>query len=319
MSLTSPDPDLPHCYSAYGMTVLSSFPLEELAYGAPLPPGAATLTIRDGDVALPPQLRDTPSGYVFEPSGSTFFWEGVGAFHVSATGNAVTIDRPGDVDDDLVAFPLLGPILSEVMRRQGFFALHASGAAIDGAGFALLADKGTGKSSSAGALLRGGARLLSDDLVAIDPATGLIRPGFAQIKLEAPSFAHQMPHPGWVARPHVHDRIDKVRVLLPDMMAEGDTPARAFYVLERGTEERAQFDPLPPTEALPALLRFSFAPRFGKEALRDADGEAHFRAAVAICQRVPVRRLRTPAGLDRLDRLIDDVRADLAALPGPAR
>lgn len=302
-------------YSAYGLSVESTFPLPELERGAPLPPDAGRLVIRDAPVALTQQQKDALSGFVFEVSGSTFWWEGVGAFHVSAAGDEIRIDRPADVGDDLIAFPLLGPVLSEVLRRRGLFALHASAAEIDGAGVALLADKGTGKSSTVGALLRGGARLLSDDLVAIDPASGLMKPGFAQIKVDAANLTHQLRQTNWVTRPHVHDRIDKVRVLLPDGMAQGDIPTRTIYVLERGTDTCARFQDIPPSFRLPALVRFSFAPRFGKEALRGADGEAYFRAAIAVCERVTVRRLKTPVGLERLDSLIDDIRADLNALP----
>lgn len=307
-----------HDYEAYGMRIRSAIALPELRAAPPVAPSAgATLTIETGAVELPERIRDSFGDFVFDARGSFFCWREVGAFHVSADGLRIRIAAAPGVDEALLAFPLLGPVLSEVLRRRGMFVLHASAAAIDGAGVALLADKGTGKSSSAGALLRGGALMLADDLVAIEPASGMIRSGFPQIKLSEGNLAHQLTGTGWTVRPPVHARIDKVRVRLPDALAAPDTPARRIYLLERGTSPEAEFVAVPAPDRLPALLRFAFAPRFGSEALRGADAAEHFRAAIALVARIPLRILRLPLGLERMDGLADAIRADLAAAEAP--
>ncbi|MBN9886280.1 serine kinase [Salipiger abyssi] len=306
-----------HSYCAYGFDICSELSLPELSHGGPARIGMRKLRIANARV--PRRNGHSGNGYVFDETGSTFWWQDVGAFHVSPQGDRVSVDREDGVPDDLLAFPILGPILSEVLRRNGLFVLHASAAAIDGAGIALLADKGTGKSTTAGALLRSGAPLLADDLVAIDPISGVIRPGFAQIKLAEADLAHQTLCPSWVVRPFVHDKIDKRRVLLPGGLAQTEVPARRIYVLERGDGPEAEFLDIPAEARLPALLRFAFAPRFGTEALRGADAAAHFSAAVRIAGNIPVRRLRTPCGHDRLPGLIDAIRADLATDEGDLR
>lgn len=298
-------------YYSYGIEIRSTLRLPELAYGSVPDREATPLEIADGPVLLSIKQRDAPGGYCFNKDGSTFWWNEVGAFFVNRDGSVVIIDRFDGVTDDLLAFPLLGPIFSEVLRRRKFYTLHASAAEIDGCGVVFMADKGTGKSTSVSALLQGDARLLSDDLVAFDPTTGVIKPGFAQIKLEAASAEHLIPHSDWIARSHVHDQINKTRVLVPRKLAQKDTPAGAIYMLMRGSKRDAVIRTLSRPEQLSLLLRFSFAPRFGKEALRGVDAEEHFRAAVEICNRVPVRVLETPLGLDRLDGLVRSIKADL--------
>lgn len=301
-----------HDYRAYGFRILSELELPELAHGGPPRPDMRELEIVNGPVTLPAERASEQSGYVFDDTGSTFWWSEIGRFHVTPHGGQVTIDRVPGTRDDLLAFPLLGPILSEVLRRNRLFVLHASAAEIDGVGIALLADKGTGKSTSAGALLRCGARLLADDLVAIEPEEGVILPGFSQIKLSEVDLHRQTLGADWEIRPGVHERIDKRRVILPGALAPTEVPARRFYVLERGDGPHAEFHDLAPSERLPALLRFAFAPRFGEEALRGTNALAHFTAAVRLASNVPIRRLRTPLGHDRLPGLIDAIRDDLA-------
>lgn len=304
----------PREYSAYGIPIQSTIPWPELASVEQADPNTLPLTIVERPVPVPQALLDANGGSILAAEGSVFWWEPVGAFFVSPDGSSIGIDRAATASNDLLAFPLFGPVIAEVLRRRGMFTLHASAVSLDGQGIALMADKGTGKSSTAGALINAGARLLADDVVAIDPATAMIKPGFAQIKLEAPSLAHQGERPGWQRREHVHDEIDKTRILVSESFAEADAPASAMYVLNRGTEPQARFEPVSGPDGLAFVLRFSFAPRFGKQALQGRDAETHFRDAAGLSASVPVRILHTPAGLQHLDGIADAIRQDLENL-----
>jgi hypothetical protein len=300
-------------YRSYGLVIRSEIVLPEFD---PATPGGAPVqvVIRRGAVALPEGVRALGAWFEFSDSGVRFWWQAVGGFAVSADGSEVTVEYGAGVSDDLIAFPLLGPVLSEVLRRQGLFVLHASSVAFEGQGLALMADKGTGKSTTATALLRAGARLLADDLVAIRPDQNSIVPGFGQVKLAEEALT-QLPEGSAVPRPHVHDQIDKIRVLVPGLMAPEPVPARRLYVLVRGGGSEARIERPATGEMVPALLRFAYADRFGRAGPQGAEAARQFRDAVAVARHNAVRRLILPDGVTELDKVIAAIRADLGEAP----
>lgn len=300
----------PARYRAYGLRIASDIPLPELA--GPGPAGAAELTIRRrARIDLPPGAQDAAAWHRFAAGGAAFRWAEVGAFAVSADGARIDAAPAPGVGEALLAFPLLGPVLAEALRRRGLLVLHASAVEIGGAGVALLADKGTGKSTAAAALLGAGARLLADDLTALVPGSWEIPPGFAQVKLSPQALAAQRP-PGARARPPVHPAIGKARVLVPGLLAPRPVPVRRLYVLARDAAARPAIGPLPPEAALPALLRFVYASRFGREAVEGPAAATLFRQTVALAGLGLVRRLLLPEGLGRLDALHRAIARDLA-------
>ncbi|MCX7646477.1 MAG: serine kinase [Rhodobacteraceae bacterium] len=308
-SLAPPLP-APARYRAYGLRIASDIPLPELA--ATEPAGPAELAIRRcARLDLPPEAQQAAAWHRFAPEGAAFRWAGVGAFAVSASGARIDAAPAPGVGHGLVAFPLLGPVLAEALRRQGLLVLHASAVEIGGAGVALLADKGTGKSTAAAALLGRGARLLADDLTALRPGAWEIPPGFAQLKLSPGALAAQRP-PGARTRRSVHAAIGKRRVLLPGLLAPRPVPVRRLYVLTRGDAAAPAIAPLPPEAALPALLRFVYASRFGRAAVDGAAAATLFRQATALAGRGLLRRLALPEGLDRLAALHAAITRDLA-------
>lgn len=296
-------------YLSYGLRINSEIDLPELSrrdMGH-----TPDVTIRKQAVDIPDEARALPSYLDFAPDGTVrYSWPEVGAFKVSADGSEVLVEPSENVNDDLIAFPLLGPILSEVLRAKGRFVFHAGGIVIDGQAVGLLADKGVGKSTTTMKLVASGARLLTDDLFAISVDHGIAAPGFGQVKLvaEARAFAPE----GSVERPFVHEKIDKARVVMPDFDAEGVFPATWLFVLKRGQDSQTHFSILSDEEALVSIMRFSFPVRFGDAGAAHGRGAVDFMRAAAISKKLRVAMLEVPNTIPALSGVKDAISRFLA-------
>jgi hypothetical protein len=86
------------------------------------------------------------------------------ALHVDHGGTTITLDMD-DVYAPLGALYAIAIGMGTCTMLRGDFPLHAAGVEIDGKVIALMADTETGKSTASRALLRAGARFVSDDMV----------------------------------------------------------------------------------------------------------------------------------------------------------
>ncbi|MCA0035165.1 serine kinase [Mesorhizobium sp. B263B2A] len=297
-----------HFYRAYGLTVASDVTLPELE---PVEPAAADITIAVGAIDMPKPSPQAATTFRFEPDRQYLAWHAVGAFLISG-GRRIDVEPAPGVDDALLAFPLLGPVMALLLHRRGLLVLHASAIAVAGKGAIFMGDKGAGKSTTASALIRAGHELLTDDVVALDlsnPDRPMIVPGFPQIKLAADAAA-AIPLGQAEVRPQVHPAIDKMQHRLHGAFSGSVVPVARIYVLERG--QRAAMTPLPAIAALPAIIKFSYVTRFGRAALSGDFAAMHLRQCSAIANHVGVCRLEVPAGLDRIGEAVALLERELA-------
>jgi hypothetical protein len=86
-----------------------------------------------------------------------------------ATGRArVLTIAPAASDLYLLSHPVLSLVVMELLKRRGFYPLHAAGLALDGHGVLLAGTSGAGKSTLSVALSRRGFSFLSDDTVFLE-------------------------------------------------------------------------------------------------------------------------------------------------------
>lgn len=298
-------------HRAFGLRIRTEIPLPEL-------PAAA----EDGPVDLdvlrrPAAAPDGPPGAIFSGAGATLRWPAVGTFAVEGGGRTIAVAPTPGVGDDLLAFPLLGPVLACALHLRGRFVLHASAIRVGGAAVALMGDKGAGKSTLACAFLSSGRALLADDLVVADPAGAghEAAAGFPQLKLDDASLA-LLDDPLARRRPSAHPAIDKTRVLVGRFAAE-PAPLARLYVVARGA--RAAIAPLAREAALREVLRFAYAARFGAPALGPARAPGHLVRAAALADSGLVARLVVPEGRERLGEAVAAVEDDVGGAGRVAR
>ena len=296
-------------YRAYGLTISSDVALPELERAAP---AAADVLIRVGPIDLPKPSLAAGAAFRFEPDRQYLAWHAVGAFLITDT-RRIDVDPAPGIDDPLIAFPLLGPVMALLLHQRGLLVLHASAIAIGGKSAIFMGDKGAGKSTTAGALVRAGHGLLTDDVVALDLDSSnepMIIPGFPQIKLAADAAA-AIPLKGVEVRPRVHPAIDKIQHRLLGGFSPAKVPATRIYILVRG--EEAAISPLRGPAALTAIIKFSYVTRFGRLALAGDFVATHLQQCARLADHVGACRLEVPARLDRIGEAVDLIEMDLAS------
>jgi hypothetical protein len=89
-------------------------------------------------------------------------------FRIDSTLRAVEICPDPELDPDMLAPLLEGPVISGILALQGECVLHASAVEVAGRALAFVGGSGKGKSTMATLLCLSGASLVSDDVLRID-------------------------------------------------------------------------------------------------------------------------------------------------------
>lgn len=301
--------DSAYKYRAFGLVIDSDIELSELEAVTGQATPDVTIVLAEWLGTLPDPGQPPIFDYC-SPRGIEMIWPGVAAFLIADNSRIEVMPYP-DIPRHFLAFPILGPVFGWLLECRGLLVLHASGVVVDGACIAFLGDKLAGKSTTAAAFLRRGARLITDDLLAIelpDSGDAIVRPAFAQLKL-ADDAATEIAVPGSQPLPLVFDGFPKRQHRLTEMEQRATRLGRLF-ILERGAQLPG-IKPMSPAQAMVALMRFSYSVRFASAPADPEKRARHFQACAAIARQGGVAILEVPARLEALDAVVDLVLQDL--------
>jgi hypothetical protein len=203
---------------------------------------------------------------------------------------------------------LLGPVLSHVLRLRGTTVLHASAVAMGGKALVFVGHSGAGKSTTMAALVRQGCRFLSDDKVPLHEHDG--------------TFATS-PGPGWAKlEPDAADALYGPAHCLPILCPDwpGMAPTRRLELGSDGYEWAADLLPLHRLYLLaprsvdldrPSILKPSGRQRLvdltphltARQVRTRGDHRRDFERLARLANSVPVRLLRRPDAIDRIDEI----------------
>jgi hypothetical protein len=311
-----------HVYRVYGFALHSEVPLPlpvpngegvELARIELRTAAAAFFSDALGDISL--QQLD---GSFYElgrlKDGSIYArWRKVGEFLVSANGARIFCRPFDESTTESFQVYLLGQALSFAMVKCGFEPFHGTVVVVDGTAVPLLGASGFGKSSLAACFLEAGYRLLTDDVVILQPNGHRVfaYPGPPRIKL--------FPH---AARRFLGDAAAGVRMnpqthklVLPLNAAQScveEVPANAIYILngcgprEADENREMRIGVLSPREAFVDLLSNTFNMR-----IRSADRlQRQIHHASQLANVLPVKKLFYSRDWAQLSRLRDAIISD---------
>lgn len=236
-----------------------------------------------------------------------------GTFDISADG--ATIDwAPGPVPDPAnVREDILGPVLAMAMHLTGRLCLHGSSVVLPGGAVSFLAPKHFGKSTLALAMIAGGAKLLTDDSLPVDPVDPVMAcPGVASVRF-------------WDDTRNRFHKDGKTIVgsggkyaatdLAAKAQLRGAQPLLAIYLLAPflpgDDAEPVRREPLSGIQSALALVQHA---KIGA-LLGRSQGPVMLDRATVIAGRVPVYVLRIERNLDTLDAVVGQIFAWHGAEP----
>ena len=214
-----------------------------------------------------------------------------------------------DVLHEMVRAIILGPVMALALQQSGILCLHGSAVTLGEEAVAFLGPKHYGKSTLALAMVAAGARLLSDDLVAIKPdASPVVLPGVHSVRVRK-DIAERLGNRFSSARLNPGFKTTMTN-FAPDNLAWKPARLAAIYLLEPGTDPAG--DVPVSKEELPAI-RAAAALAHGKK-LTDgltgpSDAGSTLEWIAAVTSVVPIHRLTVVRDLERLPDVVDEIMA----------
>ena len=240
------------------------------------------------------------------PNGLRLRHSCTGYFDITSNGRNIAWHPTPTASLEMGRIDVLGRVLSVALHLNGVIALHGSAVGFDGSAIAFLAPKLHGKSTLAAALVRAGARLLSDDTVAVRLSpSATVHYGVPSMRLCSDSaqrfIAPETPQRVGVDGKHV---VDHKR---DEVVTAVHTPLSAIYLLQpvvRGIKaDSARRTRLPVTQAAIALLGHAkIASLLGK-----TEATVVFERAATLARAVPVYRLEVVRDFDEIEVVLNTI------------
>lgn len=198
--------------------------------------------------------------------------------------------RDPEANDGLVDVLLAGTLLAFVLSLKGVFVLHASAVEVDGRALAFVGHSGMGKSTLTVATCAAGARLISEDVLAVTSSDApACLPGNTDVRLRkaAAPLLERMGDAPQLMTPDGRHATQPPRTTLPTVPLDTVVIPRPSRKTDKLTAET-----LPAKSAMLRLLNF---PRiFGL--IDPAVVTRQFEGAAKVAQSVPVRVATVPWG-----------------------
>jgi hypothetical protein len=248
------------------------------------------------------------------PDGSMYIhWPSLMEFVISSNGrrilgNPLTSD-PGDV---LEAY-LFGAVFSFALLRLGIEQLHATAVVVNDRAIGFMGDGGFGKSTLAGAFVKSGHCLLTDDLLVIQHLNDnsvLARPGLPRLKLRPDSAAAlDYSTSDRMMRNRVTGK--EMRLLSKEEFYPKDAPLQVLYRLNpvAGESVSIRIEELPQHKAFVGICAATF-----NSGIRAPERlEQQFLFASRLAAAIPVRLISSPQSFAALPALYEGIIRDVEA------
>lgn len=244
--------------------------------------------------------------------------EGVATYRVPDARTIEVLPASG-ADWGDVRLYLLGTAMGMLLHRRGDLPLHANAIVVDGRAWAFMGESGSGKSTFAASLLRGGHALLADDVCVVrvmqqNGPTAFA--GMPRMRLWEDAAIHAGHDPDGLQLVVPGDpAYRKFDVPLSGALSSESAPLQVLCLLEWGESWRV--DDVTGAAMVEALFAHSYR---GEYVGTLGDPQRHWANCVALAKQVRMFRYVRPRDQGRMDRYnrdaVDAIR-DRLATPNP--
>lgn len=153
-------------YDAFGLKILSAIDLPELS-PISFSLGTEDIVIESGDLTLRwNESANLGKSFYIKKNDVLFMITDTAIFSVT-DGNKIIVSPIAGADENKIRLYILGTCMGALLLQRKIMPLHGSAIAIDGKAYAIVGERGAGKSTLASAFIKKGFKLLSDDVIPV--------------------------------------------------------------------------------------------------------------------------------------------------------
>jgi hypothetical protein len=245
-------------YRAFGLYVMSDFPLPELPkiYGLK---EKAEIKITVSDLSVQwAELAEPNRNFLVKENFVMFKVPEIGIYCIQ-DGNKITVSPIAGSNEDQVRLYVLGTCMGALLLQRKILPLHGSAIAINGKAYAIVGDSGAGKSTLASAFLNKGYELLSDDVIPVSYSNKnipTVTPAYPQQKLWQESL-HAFGMESKEFRP-IFDREEKYAIPVISQFATKSLPLAGVFELVKAETKEIRISPILNLERLHTLFNHTY-------------------------------------------------------------
>ena len=263
--------------------------------------------IQKGPVPAPVE-RETDNIRTYLDGDSNRLWLNMpGILRLEITnGNTITYDRCPGIEDDEVRLFLMGSGLGAILMQRGHVVIHGNAVVteVQKGAIICIGESGSGKSTTAIAMMQRGLRVLADDVCPLD-SKGFVLPGMARTKLWQETAQRLGIDTAGLNRIRKAD----AKFNLPLGSAHCETPqsVRGYYLLVPGDFDDVSIRQVHGFEKFTVLRNNVYRPEYLRTLGLEAD---YLRRLSEIASNTPIFQVCRPKKGFEIDRLLDTIFAN---------
>lgn len=232
-----------------------------------------------------------------------FYIPTVGHFYVYA-GKNIWVHPDKNASLDHLKLFILGSSMGAILHQRGHLVLHGNAIEIGSGCSVFVGLSGNGKSTLAGAFLKCGHRVLTDDVCAITFQNGVptVSPGYPQIKLWRDSAETLGQDPSKLNS--IYDRVDKFAIPIHNSFVNKSLPIYQIIVLNTWEQQNIELKRITGVHQFQAIFENTYRQNFISRMRQD---KSYFELCNQLANKTPILSLTRPKTPYRLDELISTI------------